>query len=173
MPTRIDALEKRPFGPASPVQGKLRVLFGCGGDRDRTKRPRMARAVQKWADAIYVTSDQSAHRKPGGDPDGDHAGFDAQTVARVERVPDRREAIERIIADAAPGDVVLLAGKGHENYQIIGVEKRHFDDVEEAMRVLRGTFCRDCLASRLRDGEETVAEPQTWHGLPARVRSTD
>jgi len=119
------------------TRGKLRILFGCGGDRDRTKRPRMARTAQKWADAIYVTSDNPRTEDPRVILEEITAGFSADTGRSVYVNVDRRTAIEQVIADAQPGDVVLLAGKGHENYQIIGTEKRHFDDAEEAERALR------------------------------------
>jgi UDP-N-acetylmuramoyl-L-alanyl-D-glutamate--2,6-diaminopimelate ligase len=133
-----DALEKVLTALKPLCKGKLRVLFGCGGDRDRTKRPRMARVAQKWADAVYITSDNPRTEDPASIIDQIRAGLTTNSGA-VEVVvdADRRSAIERIIADAGPGDVVLLAGKGHENYQIIGTEKRHFDDAEEAARALQ------------------------------------
>jgi UDP-N-acetylmuramoyl-L-alanyl-D-glutamate--2,6-diaminopimelate ligase len=120
------------------TRGRLRVLFGCGGDRDRTKRPRMARTAEKLADDVYVTSDNPRTEDPRGIIDEMLAGLTpaGRRAAVVE--PDRRAAIERILADAGPDDVVLLAGKGHENYQIVGAERRHFDDVEEAKRALQG-----------------------------------
>jgi UDP-N-acetylmuramoyl-L-alanyl-D-glutamate--2,6-diaminopimelate ligase len=118
------------------TSGKLRVLFGCGGDRDPFKRPRMARTAEDFADFIYVTSDNPRTEKPQSILDGIAGGFSPAARPRVKFELDRKSAIERILADAEPGDVVLLAGKGHENYQIIGQEKRHFDDVEEAVRCL-------------------------------------
>ncbi|MDB5300131.1 MAG: murE [Phycisphaerales bacterium] len=119
------------------THGKLRVLFGCGGDRDRTKRPRMARTAEQWADAIYVTSDNPRTEDAQAILDEIAAGFSGTGRGKVSIEMDRRSAIERIMADAQPNDVVLIAGKGHENYQIIGTEKRHFDDVEEATRCLQ------------------------------------
>ncbi len=118
------------------TRGKLRALFGCGGDRDRTKRPRMARTAERLADAVYVTSDNPRTEAPGAIIDDILAGFTATGRGRAVIEPDRRAAIGRIIADAGPDDVVLIAGKGHEDYQIIGAEKTHFDDVEEATRAL-------------------------------------
>ena len=120
------------------TRGKLRVLFGCGGDRDRTKRPRMARTAEKWADAVYVTSDNPRTENPRSILDEIAAGFTPEGVRKTVVEIDRRRAIEAILADAEADDVVLIAGKGHENYQIIGTEKHHFDDVEESVRVLRG-----------------------------------
>jgi len=137
------------------TRGKLRVLFGCGGDRDRTKRPRMARVAEKLADTIYLTSDNPRTEDPssildeiisGLSADVELSGATRKSSPKTRRAlgvrksaiveADRRRAIERILADAQEGDIVLLAGKGHENYQIVGDEKRHFDDVEEAQRVL-------------------------------------
>lgn len=132
-----DALENVLSALKPLCKGKLRVLFGCGGDRDRTKRPRMAQAAQKWADVVYVTSDNPRTENAAAIIEEIIVGFDPSLPAEVHVEPDRRGAIEKVLADADAGDVVLLAGKGHENYQIIGTEKRHFDDVEEATRVLR------------------------------------
>jgi UDP-N-acetylmuramoyl-L-alanyl-D-glutamate--2,6-diaminopimelate ligase len=120
------------------TRGKLRVLFGCGGDRDRTKRPRMAAVAEKLADAVYVTSDNPRTEMPLAIITDIVAGFSADYRPTVYIEPDRRTAIERVLAEAAGGDVVLIAGKGHENYQIVGTIKHHFDDVEEATRVLSG-----------------------------------
>jgi len=131
-----DALENVLSALRPLTRGRLRVLFGCGGDRDRTKRPRMARTAEKWADAVYVTSDNPRTEDPRSILDQIVAGFSVAGRESAVVEIDRRTAIARIMADAGPGDVVLLAGKGHENYQIIGSEKRHFDDVEEAARAL-------------------------------------
>ncbi|HZZ43848.1 MAG TPA: UDP-N-acetylmuramoyl-L-alanyl-D-glutamate--2,6-diaminopimelate ligase [Tepidisphaeraceae bacterium] len=116
--------------------GQLRVLFGCGGDRDRTKRPRMARTAQTYADSIYVTSDNPRTENADFILTEIATGFSADKAKSVYVDVDRRTAIRRVLADARPGDVVLIAGKGHENYQIIGTTKHHFDDVEEATRFL-------------------------------------
>jgi UDP-N-acetylmuramoyl-L-alanyl-D-glutamate--2,6-diaminopimelate ligase len=119
------------------TRGKLRVLFGCGGDRDTTKRPRMAGIAEELADSIYVTSDNPRTESAQSILDQIAGGFSRAGQSRVNFEIDRKAAIERILSDAEPGDVVLLAGKGHENYQIIGKEKHHFDDVEEAARFLK------------------------------------
>jgi UDP-N-acetylmuramoyl-L-alanyl-D-glutamate--2,6-diaminopimelate ligase len=132
-----DALENVLSALRPLTRGKLRVLFGCGGDRDRTKRPRMARTAEKLADVVYVTSDNPRTEAPRSILEQILAGFSDETRDSVVVEIDRREAIRRILSDAQPGDVVLLAGKGHENYQIIGTEKRHFDDLEEATRALK------------------------------------
>ncbi|HYE20867.1 MAG TPA: UDP-N-acetylmuramoyl-L-alanyl-D-glutamate--2,6-diaminopimelate ligase [Tepidisphaeraceae bacterium] len=118
-------------------KGRLRVLFGCGGDRDRTKRPRMARLAQELADDVWVTSDNPRTESPELIIGQIRAGFVAGGRGQVIEELDRRAAIAGIIESAEPGDVVLIAGKGHENYQIIGTEKRHFDDAEEATRAIK------------------------------------
>jgi len=115
--------------------GRLIVIFGAGGDRDPGKRPKMGAIVQRWADVALVTSDNPRTEDP--------EAIVADIVGGMEQGPgvvvevDRRAAIEQGIAMAdRPGDVVLIAGKGHEDYQILGTEKIHFDDREEAARVL-------------------------------------
>ena len=118
-------------------KGKLRVMFGCGGDRDNTKRPRMAKIAERIADVVYVTSDNPRTEDPIKIIDQIKTGL-GKGGKPVVIEPDRRIAIDRIINDAQAGDIVLLAGKGHENYQIIGTQKHHFDDVEEARRALQG-----------------------------------
>lgn len=117
-------------------RGKLRVLFGAGGDRDRTKRPRMAVVAAQFADSIVITSDNPRTENPRGIIDEILCGLPADTNASVNVEPDRRLAIGMILSLAQPGDVVLLAGKGHEKYQVIGAEKVHFDDVEDARNFL-------------------------------------
>jgi UDP-N-acetylmuramoyl-L-alanyl-D-glutamate--2,6-diaminopimelate ligase len=132
-----DALENVLTALRPLTRGKLRVVFGCGGDRDRTKRPRMAGVAQRIADVIYVTSDNPRTENPQSIIDEILKGMSADSPKAVCVEPDRRRAIERALQDAEANDVVLLAGKGHENYQIIGTTKHHFDDVEEAEKVLR------------------------------------
>ena len=119
------------------TRGRLRVLFGCGGDRDRKKRPRMAKAAERLADAIYVTSDNPRTEDPQAILSDIASGFSPEGVNKTVVEVDRRRAIETILADAQAEDVVLIAGKGHENYQIVGAEKFHFDDVEEVTRALQ------------------------------------
>jgi UDP-N-acetylmuramoyl-L-alanyl-D-glutamate--2,6-diaminopimelate ligase len=133
-----DALENvlSALRPLCKNKGRLRVVFGCGGDRDRTKRPRMAKVAERLADEIYITSDNPRTEEPETILDQIVAGLSEDTDKLVCVEVDRRMAIARVLSDAAPGDIVLIAGKGHENYQILGKEKHHFDDVEEAMRVL-------------------------------------
>lgn len=113
---------------------RLIVAFGCGGDRDRTKRPKMAAAAAEFADAIIVTSDNPRRENPRQIIEDILAGFSPEQRRKVVVEPDRRKAIGAAIASAREGDVVLLAGKGHENYQIVGTQKLHFDDVEVAIQ---------------------------------------
>jgi len=129
-----DALENVLTALKPLTKGKLRVMFGCGGDRDRTKRPRMARVAERLADVVYITSDNPRTEDPQQIIRDIVAGLSNPADAIVE--PDRRKAINRIIADAEDNDIVLLAGKGHENYQILGKTKCPFDDVEEATRAV-------------------------------------
>lgn len=120
-----DALE-RALGALRPlVKGRLIVVFGAGGDRDRGKRPEMGRAAAKGADLAIVTSDNPRHEEPAVIADEIEAGMGA--VPR-ERILDRREAIARAIEIATPDDVILVAGKGHETYQIRGDETIPFDE---------------------------------------------
>jgi UDP-N-acetylmuramoyl-L-alanyl-D-glutamate--2,6-diaminopimelate ligase len=129
-------------------KGRLIVVFGCGGDRDKTKRPRMAKVAQHLADVAIVTSDNPRTEDPNAIIADIVAGFDGEPLASratsdkrratVAVEPDRKKAIQRAIAQAKPNDVVLIAGKGHETYQIIGTEKIHFSDQEVARQCLKG-----------------------------------
>jgi UDP-N-acetylmuramoyl-L-alanyl-D-glutamate--2,6-diaminopimelate ligase len=116
----------RPF-----VTGKLICVFGCGGDRDRTKRPQMGRIAYDLADTVVVTSDNPRTEDPEQILQDIVEGIPA-TLTPEEVVCDRAAAIEAAIAMAQPGDCILIAGKGHEDYQILGTEKIHFDDREQA-----------------------------------------
>ena len=119
------------------TQGKLICVFGCGGNRDRSKRPRMAAAVGRLADLALVTSDNPRHEEPEAIIREILPGFEHATRCRVEVCVARREAIATALAQAQPGDTVLIAGKGHEDYQLIGDEVLPFDDREVARACLR------------------------------------
>ncbi|MCL6631694.1 MAG: UDP-N-acetylmuramoyl-L-alanyl-D-glutamate--2,6-diaminopimelate ligase [Alicyclobacillus herbarius] len=107
---------------------RIICVVGCGGDRDKGKRPIMAETACKYADWTILTSDNPRTEDPEAILDGMEAGVRAAYSGRYERIVDRREAIERAIRLAEPEDVVLIAGKGHETYQIIGHTKHPFDD---------------------------------------------
>jgi UDP-N-acetylmuramoyl-L-alanyl-D-glutamate--2,6-diaminopimelate ligase len=115
------------------TSGRVIVVFGCGGDRDRGKRPLMGEAVAQLADVSLVTSDNPRGETPQAIIDEIVRGM-GSTEKVVE--PDRREAIRRALAEARPGDTVVVAGKGHEDYQIVGTERRHFDDRETIRELL-------------------------------------
>jgi len=122
-------------------KGRLTVLFGCGGDRDRTKRPRMAQVAERLADTIIVTSDNPRTEDPDAIIGEILTGFEDPGCERITVEADRRKAIELAIENARPGDIVLLAGKGHETYQIIGKEKFDFSDQDIARQCLRERQC--------------------------------
>ena len=126
-------------------QGRLIVLFGCGGDRDKTKRPRMAAVVEQLADVVFVTSDNPRTEKPEAIIADIMVGFRDLSSERLTVEPDRRKAIELAIATARPDDIVVLAGKGHETYQIIGDKKFDFSDKDIARQCLKE---RQCARSR-------------------------
>lgn len=134
-----DALEKAIASvSALETEGKTIVVFGCGGDRDSGKRPIMGRAALA-ADYAVVTSDNPRTEDPNAIIEDIVAGM-GEGTDHFEVVPDRHEAIARAIAVAKSGDAILIAGKGHEDYQIIGTEKHHFDDREVAAEELKKVF---------------------------------
>ncbi len=133
-----DALLRLLSAAHSLKTGRILTVFGCGGDRDRGKRPKMGRVAAQHSDVVYLTSDNPRTEDPkailggveGGVREvvesGDKPGF------HYEVIQDRRLAIAAAIGAAKPGDMVLIAGKGHEDYQIIGTARHHFDDREVA-----------------------------------------
>jgi UDP-N-acetylmuramoyl-L-alanyl-D-glutamate--2,6-diaminopimelate ligase len=129
-----DALA-RVLGTLRPLtRRRLICVFGCGGDRDASKRAPMGRAVAHGADVAWVTSDNPRTEDPQTIIAAILEGMPDASRRHVE--PDRAKAIAAAITSASADDVVLIAGKGHEDYQIVGTEKRHFDDVEEARKAL-------------------------------------
>ena len=125
-----DALENvlRTLGEIRRPGQRMLVVCGCGGDRDRTKRPEMAAIAVEHATTTIFTSDNPRTEDPEAILADMIAG--AGTSARYLKITDRAEAIKTAVMLAAPGDMILVAGKGHEDYQIIGGEKHHFDDRE-------------------------------------------
>lgn len=129
-----DALEKVLQSAKELTPGRLICVFGCGGDRDRSKRPRMAAAASAIADVVWVTSDNPRTEDPNAIIADILPGLSSDVLHRVEA--DRRAAIHGAIGEATSGDCVVIAGKGHEDYQILGRDKVHFDDREVAAEAL-------------------------------------
>ena len=109
---------------------RLIVLFGCGGERDKGKRPIMGRAAGELADEVILTSDNPRSENPATILQQIKTGVEKSGNSNLHLIPDRKEAIEFALKLAAPTDTLLLAGKGHETYQVIGKEKQHFDERE-------------------------------------------
>ena len=147
----------RPF-----AQRELICVFGCGGDRDRTKRPLMGGISARLADRVYVTSDNPRTE----DPQTILADVVVGVKADIGDKPlivegDRHKCIESAIKDAQTGDTILIAGKGHEDYQIIGREKIHFDDREEAQAALRlRTLGKNTQGVSVMMQKEVYSEPR-------------
>jgi UDP-N-acetylmuramoyl-L-alanyl-D-glutamate--2,6-diaminopimelate ligase len=120
------------------TRGRIITVFGCGGDRDRSKRAPMGKAAASLSDVVILTSDNPRTEDPLKILADVETGM-RETAKPYEKIADRREAIQRAIMEARSGDLVVIAGKGHEDYQIIGHETSHFDDKEVA---------REALASR-------------------------
>jgi UDP-N-acetylmuramoyl-L-alanyl-D-glutamate--2,6-diaminopimelate ligase len=127
-----DALERVLRAVRVSTEGALWCVFGCGGDRDRGKRPEMGRIAATCADKVVVTSDNPRTEDPQAILDDILASGITPAVVDV----DRASAISQAIATAAPHDTIVIAGKGHENYQIVGTTKIHFSDQEEASKGL-------------------------------------
>ena len=147
-----DALEKLVHTLRPLTRGRLITVFGCGGDRDRAKRPLMAEAVARWSDSVIATSDNPRSEDPQRILDDVERG-----LAKLQRAEpaelasrsgayavlvDRRRAIEVAIGIAGRDDTVVIAGKGHEDYQIIGRERLPFSDYDEARRALESRVGR-------------------------------
>ncbi len=131
--------------PLVPQGASLRVVFGCGGDRDRTKRPRMAAAAEQLADHLVITSDNPRTEDPQSIIDMVVQGLSPGARTSAHTDTDRERAITEAIHQAREGDIVLIAGKGHEDYQILpdrngGTIRRHFDDRLVALGALHARF---------------------------------
>ncbi len=132
-----DALENALAALRPVTPGKLIVMFGCGGDRDKTKRPKMAQAACRHADQIFLTSDNPRTEDPDAIINDALAGVPASKSDDLTVIADRAQAIRASVLAGSAEDTVLLAGKGHEDYQTIGEDNIHFDDREHAKQALR------------------------------------
>ncbi len=130
-----DALEKALSTIAAivPENGRLISVFGCGGDRDRGKRPQMGAISARYADLSIVTSDNPRTENPQRIIEDIESGMKG---ARLKSISDRHQAIFEALNEAKTGDIVVIAGKGHEDYQIVGETKHHFSDIEVAQEAL-------------------------------------
>lgn len=135
-----DGLENVLKTAAEFTKGKIITVFGCGGDRDKTKRPIMGRIAGEYSGYCIITSDNPRTEDPEQILTDVEAGT-KETACPYEKQVDRRKAIERAVALAEAGDVIVIAGKGHETYQIFPDKTIHFDDMEE----VRKAFGEDCL----------------------------
>ncbi len=131
-----DALMRALQAVRSTTTGELWVVFGCGGDRDRGKRPEMAAIASEYADQVVITSDNPRTESPQAIINDIMVGAASPRIVDV----DRREAIRQTISLASRSDTILIAGKGHEDYQIIGTEKIYFSDQAVAAEVLGGSL---------------------------------
>lgn len=129
-----DALEKALLACREHSTGLIKVLFGCGGDRDQGKRAMMAAVAEQWADEVWVTSDNPRTENPQSIIDQIMSGF--KKPEHVHQIVGRADAIDHIVRHAQLGDVVLLAGKGHEHYQEINGERLPFSDQVQSLKAL-------------------------------------
>jgi len=120
------------------VENRLITVFGCGGDRDRTKRPKMGKIAAQYSDFCIVTSDNPRSEEPEAIIDDILPGMNEIERAHFAKIVDRRDAIEHAIRLARQGDLVIIAGKGHETYQLVKDQVLHFDDREVAREILKG-----------------------------------
>lgn len=126
-------------------KASLRVVFGCGGDRDKTKRPRMAAIAEQLADFVIVTSDNPRTEHPAAIIGEIMTGFENPVAMTITSEIDRKKAIDFAIKTAEKDDILLIAGKGHETYQIIGKEKIEFSDKKIALQ------CLECLENKVQN----------------------
>jgi len=131
-----DALQNVLLALRNISTAKIITVFGCGGNRDKTKRPKMAKVACNLSDFVVITSDNPREEDPNSIIKDIEAGAKETGKSNYKVIVDRKDAIEYAINTAQKNDIVLLAGKGHENYQIIGREKIHFDDREIAENIL-------------------------------------
>jgi UDP-N-acetylmuramoyl-L-alanyl-D-glutamate--2,6-diaminopimelate ligase len=128
-----DALERTLVAARKICKRNLLLVFGCGGDRDKTKRPEMGKVAEELADDIWLTSDNPRTENPEQILKDIEKGFSSK---KYRKIIERREAIKEAALALQSGDILLVAGKGHEDYQIVGKEKHHFSDKEEILLTL-------------------------------------
>jgi UDP-N-acetylmuramoyl-L-alanyl-D-glutamate--2,6-diaminopimelate ligase len=133
-----DALRKVMGALRRLKPARLLTVFGCGGDRDRTKRPLMGQAAAEMSDLVFVTSDNPRSEDPAKIALDIEVGVRRVRAEGYSTILDRETAIRAAIQEAREGDIVLIAGKGHETYQIIGTQTLAFDDRAVARRLLSG-----------------------------------
>ena len=119
---------------------KILTVFGCGGDRDKGKRPLMGEISSIYSDQVFITSDNPRSENPSSIIQEIFSGVNPDKSEIVSIIEDRREAINKACKVAQSGDIVLIAGKGHEKYQIIGKEKFHFDDLKKSIKVFKNKY---------------------------------
>jgi len=127
-----DALENALRALHPHVRGRLHVVFGCGGDRDAGKRPLMGEVAGRLAGTVVVTDDNPRGENPAAIRRQILAGILTKSGDTIREIGDRAEAISAAIAALEPEDLLVIAGKGHETYQIVGDERRNFDDADVA-----------------------------------------
>jgi UDP-N-acetylmuramoyl-L-alanyl-D-glutamate--2,6-diaminopimelate ligase len=135
-----DALVRLLTAARAVRTGRIITVFGCGGDRDRTKRPKMGEAAVQYSDVVILTSDNPRTEDPAVILREVEVGVKKALINRAQvqyrMIADRRAAIEAAVREAKTGDMVVIAGKGHEDYQILGTTKHHFDDREVARETI-------------------------------------
>jgi UDP-N-acetylmuramoyl-L-alanyl-D-glutamate--2,6-diaminopimelate ligase len=129
-----DALHQVLSALRSHVQGELVTVFGCGGDRDRDKRQLMGRVACELSDRVVLTSDNPRSESPAEILRDIESGCSGDYLS----LEDRAEAIRHALTEARPGDCIVIAGKGHEDYQIVEGQRLYFSDVEQALAALAG-----------------------------------
>jgi UDP-N-acetylmuramyl tripeptide synthase len=160
----------------TPGAGRLSLVFGCGGDRDTTKRPRMGAAAAELADRVYVTSDNPRTEDPRSIIDAIVAGMPTTAWPRTVIEPDRAAAIHQAIADAGDRDIIIIAGKGHEDYQIVPDPDEPLIGGAHARRTVKRFFddrlvARDALAKRGVRARLAPASPVIRHPAGANHRT--
>ena len=143
-----DALAKLLDAARAHARGRLTCVFGCGGDRDAGKRPQMGAIAEELADAVVLTNDNPRTEDPGAILRAIAAGM--RDPGRATVIPDRAEAIRHALAESEAGDVVVIAGKGHEDYQVVGHERRPFSDRDVVLEALAGRVVNRDLAALAR-----------------------